>query len=120
MGVNKCTNNLLWDNIGPGAYIHETDCRQEFVTGLGKFWETYPGRLKGRKIKRWPFECNGLFGTDAGIKLIRPDAFPLKKDYSFRRLVEDYAAEFNIPVYIEGSYIFASKRSAYRFFNWKP
>lgn len=119
MHTNKCSENTLWDNTGEGAYLHETDCRQEFVTGLGKFWETYPGRLKSRKIKKWPFECNGLFGTAAGIKLIKFDAFPLKKAYSFRRLVEDYAKEYNIPIYIDGSYIFATKESASKYFRWR-
>ena len=117
MAKNKCTDNPLWDNTGPGAYIHETDCRQEFVTGLGKFWETYPGRLKSRKIKSWPFECNGLFGTSAGIKLIKWDAFPLKKNYSFKQLVTDYAEEYNIPVYVNGNYIFATRESADGYFG---
>lgn len=118
MAKNACTNNPLWDNTGEGAYIQETDRRQEFVTGLGKFWETYPGRLKSRKIKKYPFECNGLFGTGQGIRLRDWDAFPLKKSYSFRQLVEDYAREYNIPVYIDGCYIFATEKSCKRQLYW--
>lgn len=118
MAKNACSNNPLWDNTGEGAYFHETDRRQEFVTGLGKFWETYPGRLKSRKIKKWPFECNGLFGTGTGIRLIKQDAFPLKKGYTFSQLVRDYATAYNIPVYINGSYVFATKESADKYF-WR-
>lgn len=119
MAKNACTNNPLWDNSETWGCINtNTERRQEFVTGLGEFWETYPGRLKSRKIKKWPFESNGLFGTGIGIRLRVIDAFPLKKNYSFKQLVEDYAKEFNIPVYINGSYVFATKESADKYF-WR-
>ena len=114
MPTNKCTNNTIWDNTGKGAYLHDTDCRDEFCSGLRAFWETSPYRLKGRTSKGIYF--NGLFGTGQGIK-IPPNTFPVYQKYSQKELVEEYAEKYGIPIVIktytpDGFYVFATEKSA--------
>lgn len=122
MATNRCTNNILWDNTGDGAYIHPTDCRTDFCKGLREYWHKSPYRLKRYNTSR-PIIFNGLFGTGQGIE-IRRDTFPVYKRYSQEELIKDYAREYNIPIAIKygrrSLFVFATKESAGDYdFLWK-